>query len=82
MNATLEMCGPSTYFTLFLVRCMCNPVWFVCFDFSSSSGFYSLSSTGDMVVELVDGDFDDDNDDAVDEQSIGNEIRDLPENLL
>lgn len=36
---------------------------------------------GDMV-ELVDGDFDEDNDDDVDEQSIGNEMRDLAENLL
>lgn len=34
------------------------------------------------IVELVDGDFDEDNDDDVDEQSIGNEIRDLAENLL
>lgn len=34
------------------------------------------------IVELVDGDFDEDNDDDVDEQSIGNEIRDLDENLL
>lgn len=33
-------------------------------------------------MELVDGDFDEDNDDDVDEQSIGNEIRDLAENLL
>lgn len=42
---------------------------------------HSLSSMGDMV-ELVDGDFDEDNDDDVDEQSIGNEMRDLAENLL
>lgn len=38
---------------------------------------YSRSSIGDNV-ELVDGDFDDE----VDEQSIGNEIRDFAENLL
>lgn len=44
--------------------------------------FYSRSSIGDNVDELVDGDFDDESDDEVDEQSIGNEIRDLAENLL
>lgn len=42
--------------------------------------FYSRSSIGDSV-ELVDGDFDEDSDDDVEEQS-GNEIRDLDENLL
>lgn len=34
------------------------------------------------MVELVDGDLDDDSDDDVDEQSNGNEMRDFAEYLL
>lgn len=41
----------------------------------------SRSSIGESV-ELVDGDFDDDNDDDVDEQSNGKDIRDFADNLL